>query len=680
MVFICCLAWGVVGEDGVRISPSSIYQPYFYGGVSPLSTQAFQYYKFKFEDVFSVGKHQIYKIRFTPKLKNGYFSSGRLYIVNDDWCIYAAEFEESQMGMYSSSKINYQEVAPSVFLPITYESTAKANLLGIKMSAVFFSSTKYTSITLNPTAINAKAEKMTMTDKAKMTKQQQKALDELQKIAEKEKPSTADALKMAKLSRALNQANDSTRKKQKSLEIKPYKPINIEKDSLAYRRDSAYWDSIRTVPLKKEELVSYKYVDSLPKFGDLITNTGSEITVSAPKSNPKTSWLMGGSHKIGKSVSVYYEGLLMGCLSEYNFVDGLWLGQKAGLNLKTSKNTTFNVEPWAYYVTARKSAVWGLNASQEYAPLRNGKISLSLGNTTEDMQQYRGISRLFNSVAALDWGGNAISFYQKKYVTLQNTIDIANGLNLTLGGAYENRYVQQNHTTYNFANKPVSPNFPEERMNEFPAHAAAKLFMNLTYTPRYYYEIKNGRKEYRFSRYPTFGLLYSKAVPIGDGAKADYDKINFSVRQKIKLSLFDNLEYNVNIGGFLTKKQLFAPDYHYFATAPMWATQRSFSETFNLLPNYTYLNNKWLESHITWDSDYLLLKRLPFMQSLPLNEALHLNTLWDLSGKPYNEIGYSVGMDRLMRVGVFGSFNGGNFDKVGVRISLNIFEIIKNKK
>ncbi len=667
-------------KNGVTISTSSIYQSYFYGGISPLSPQAFQYYKFKFEDVFSSGKHQIYKIRFIPKLKNGNLNSGKLYIVENDWSIYAAEFESSQMGMRATAKINYQEINPGVFLPITFESSAKANLLGIKMSAGFFSSTKYTSITLNPAAINAKADKMAMPQKAKMTKKQQKALEELQKIAEKEQPTTADALKMAKLSQALNYANDSTLKKQKSLEIKPRKGINIEKDSLAYRRDSVYWDSIRTVPLKKEELISYKYVDSLPKFDDIVTNTGSEISISEPKGDPKTSWLMGGSHKIGKSASVYYEGLGMGCLTEYNFVDGFWLGQQAGLNIKTSKNTTFNIEPWAYYVTARKSAVWGLTMSQQYAPLRNGKISFSLGNTTEDIQRDMGFSRLFNSAAALDWGGNAISLYQKKYITLQNSMDIANGLNLTLGASHESRYVQQNHTTYNFAQKPVSPNFPEERMNEFPAHTATKLGFYLSYTPRYYYEIRNGRKEYRYSNYPTFGLMYVKAVPIGEGVKADYDKINLSVRQKIKLSLFDNVEYIANIGGFLSKKQLFAPDYHYFATAPMLATQRNFNETFNLLPNYTYLNNKWWESHVTWESDYLLLKRIPFMQSLPLNEALHLNTLWNLSGKPYNELGYSIGLDRLVRVGAFGSFNGGKFDKAGVRISLNIFELIRNRK
>lgn len=657
-------------KKGVSISTSSIYSSYFLGNVSPLSSQTFQYYKFKYMDVFQSGEHQIFKISFQPKIKSYQLSSGTLYVVDGEWSIYSAEFKLTDMGEETHVKINYQEVKPDVFLPITFEETSNINLLGIKGNSHGFSSTKYTVIKVNPKAVNAKPDKTVEIKKENLSKEKQKALAQLEKLSEKEKINTVDAIKVAKLTSVLNTVEDTVKQK-KSLEIKPYKsPIEIEKDTLANQRDSAYWNNIRTVPIQAEEELSYKQVDSFPQFKN-VTSNDEGVSIEA-KTSSKASWLIGGKNKLNNFISVYYDGLLGGCLTEYNFVDGFWLGQKAGLDFKTSKATKFNIEPSIYYATARKSVIWKVNLAQEYAPMKNGLFWLSLGNTSQDIMQEKGISRLYNGSIALTDGTNGISFYQKKYISAENSIDLANGLKFSLGGSYENRSLLQNNTSFNFFNKFVKPNFPEDRILEFPNHTNTSIWSKLEWTPRYFYQIKDGKKKYLFSRYPTFTLQYTKAFPLTNSISSEYDKINLSVKQTVKTGLSDRFMYNINVGGFLSKKQLFAPDYNYFSTIPIGFTNRTFTETFALLPNYNYINDKWWESHFTYHSEHLLLKRIPFLQTKAFSESVHLNTLWDYKGRVYNEVGYSIGFTENMRIGVFSSFTGVNYNNTGIRINLSL--------
>lgn len=659
-------------SKGISISTSSIYSSHFLGKVSPLSTQAFAYYKFKYQNTLYEDNHTIYRISFFPKLKSTQLSSGILYVVDSDWSIYAAEFETNDMGIKSHTKINYQELKPSVFLPITYEEKSEINLLGIKGKSHFLSSTKYSSVEINNSIVKPGSEPIAPEQKQKLSGKQTKALNKLKEIYQKDKFTTKDALNIAKLTSIVNNYPDSVKQK-KTFELKPFKPVDLEKDSLAGHRDSLYWESVRTVPLTATEEKSYQYKDSFPKF-DNITATDDEISVEQKKNLPM-ELLLGGHYKFNKKVKIYYSGLLDGLAKNYNFVDGFWIGQKVGIDIQTTNNTKFNFQPSAYYATARKSLIWDIGVSQQYAPMLNGQFWCSAGIGSQDIQQEKGVSRLFNSMAALLWGGNAISLYLKKYIAAANSLEIANSLNWSVGGTIEQRELSQNYTTYNLLKKPIAPNFAESRITEFPSHTVAKIWLGLNWTPYHYYKVKNGKKNYIYSKYPTFSLLYTKTVPVlGEGEEADFSKIELSVKDEFKVGLFNKVRYNLNIGSFLNKKGLFAPDYQYFSTSPYFFTHRTLSESFVLLPNYSNINSYWLESHLNWASEHLLFKRVSFLQAKAFSESLHFSTLWDYQSKLYNEIGYSVGFSQLLRVGLFGSFNGAKYNSFGVRINLTLFD------
>jgi hypothetical protein len=657
-------------RGGIHIPTSSIYEAKYDGYISPLSPQAFRYYQFRLMDIFANGKYQVNKIRISPKLKNSQLFSGDIYIIENDWSVFSLDLSATEMGTTTRYKVNYQEVQPAVFMPITYETYTNIATMGVKGYVRFYSSVKYKGLKLNPAVAKVQLQTVVAKNPASETKKQMQTFEKIQKISAKEKLSTHDALKIARL---MTTAIEPTELKTKrdSLEIKEVELVKMEVDSMSGKRDSVFWEDVRNVPLQADEAASFHRVDSLPASKSVTTSNGS-ITITLGNSKSKNGWLTGNTVPVNKHMKLYSSGLLRGVLKEYNFVDGAWLGQKLSLSV----DSNLYITPSAYYTTARKSVVWDVTGVYRYAPLAGGQLQMWAGNSSQDIQGENGTSRFLNSLSSLFAGDNVIRFYQNKYLKLENQIDVANGFRLTVGAAYEDRQLLANNTDFHFWGMTPRPNSPDMAYsNAFPTNTATTAWAKVEYTPFYKYKIKNGKKEYVSSDYPTFAVEYKKAFSAFYWTEqASYDKIKLSVRQIIKLSEFDKLKYNVIFGSYLTKQKLYAPDYNYFQTVPLPVTFSLFDNSFALLDNYSHSDSSWLETHVNWTSDYLLLKRIGFMQSAGFNESLQLHMLWNVQNqKPYIETGYSIGINGLGRIGVFTGFNGLMYKNVGVKVSLPLF-------
>lgn len=664
----------LVPKGGLRTSTSSIYTSDFMGYISPLSPEALRYYNFKLEDFYTSGKYQINKIKIIPKVKNDKLFSGSLFIIEDLWCVFYADLSTNEMGTTSRYTINYQEIKPTIFLPITLEMNATIGTMGVKGFAKYYGSVQYNSITLNNSVSIDKTPKSETKTPELQVKKVSKADSKIEKLLAKSDISTKDAIQLSKLMMQKNEPKEQ-RELRESLEIKELKPVAVEVDSLAELRDSVFWESIRKVPLLKDEAISFQQKDSFA-LSKSVQTTDNTISINFGSNNKSLQWLLGGNIKLSENVNLRYDGLLRGIIKEYNFVDGFWLGQKLSLNIKTSPIDNITINPSVYYTTARKSPVWELNTIYNYAPLSNGKLNITFGNISEDVQGEKGTSRFLNSISLLFLGDNVIRFYQKQFFKIENSLYIINGLSLRTGAGYENRLALENNSSLHFlGNKPLL-NYPVMReMSYFKNHTATLGWLYLNYTPKYRYKIIDGKKEYVSSKYPTFGIGYKTALPINTlKEQSHYHVFQADISQNLKISEFNRLNYSISAGMFSGKERLYTPDYKYFSTSPLLIGINPFNNTFQLLDNYTHTDTKWVESHINWTSDYLLLKRIGFLQTQQFNESLHLNIL--LTGKnhkPYLEAGYSIGLGSVARVGIFVSFEDYNYEKIGVKISLPLF-------
>ncbi|MDY9919196.1 MULTISPECIES: DUF5686 family protein [Proteiniphilum] len=669
-------------DKGLSIMTSSIYNAELNGRISPLAPGAFRFYAFKLENVDYQPDHIINKIKVTPRKKNPNLFSGYIYILEDTWNVYIADLVASELGTTLHYRINYHQVQPSVYLPTTYDVSMTMNTMGVKGSGKYYASMKYNSVqadkTQNPVAINETALP-DESEEQKIPPKKQKISDELERLAQKEELSTKEAYKMSKLMSRMVEPEE-VKEQRESLEIKDIEKVKMKVDTLAWKRDSAFWTNIRELPLREDELRSYQIRDSL-SGGDTVSETSrdrNEVVLSIDE-NPKTVFgkiTQGGVWKMNRDLSLRYGGL-MGGLREYNFTDGLWLGQTLSLNWAIDKNRNFSVSPSLYYATARKEWLWHVSTSLNYAPMSLGRFHLSAGHISRDVNSQNGESRLMNTLAAIDLGQNFIRFYDSRYVKGDHYIDIANGLHLYTSAEIDKRSILRNRTSFNFIGKDIPENIPSDA-TLYPNHTATNITVELSYTPRYRYRVREGQKWYVSTKYPTFSVAYKKGVDLfADNSGPLYDRISTSISQTIKVSPFEEIDYLFSGGTFLSSDRLYPNDFKYFRNNQMLFTASDFNRSFNLLEPYTASGKWWMEGHLNYQSQYLFLKNLPFLQRFSFDEAFHLHGLSTENRKYYLEGGYSIGFLGLGRAGIFTGFTDKKFDRFGVKLSYPLWNFME---
>lgn len=673
-------------SEALEVMTGSIYQPDAFGKISPLAPGAFSYYKFTLEGVSMEGDRLVSKIRVQPKKKNGKLVTGWLYIMDNTWNVYRADLISTEFGVTVHFLASYNEVMPDVFLPTTYDMDVKIDLMGVKAGGKYYSSVQYKEVEVNENThlqavAPAKTAPATAPKEAAPKKtpapKQAKAQKEIERLSAKDELSDREAYKLAKL---MQRASEPEKQKDEkpSYELKPFgSEVKIKVDTLASKRDSAYWAAIRNLPLRPEELASYRQKDSLKLRTDSLQHKDS-----LHRRTPGY-WIgeifTGHRFTFKKKYSFEYSGLLR-AVPEYNFVDGFWIGQQFKFAFRQDEHRLWNLSPSVYYTTARKELNWYVPLAFQYAPMRNGLLLLSGGSTTADYDGNGSMLRIINSFSSLFFAENPLKFYKKNFVEARHSIDLANGLILKTGLSYAYREGLPNYASYSFFGKEPSPNYPYGD-GYMESNKALKADIAVEYTPAHYYWKYGERKRYVRSKYPTLSLHYQQAIPLGDDRSASYNMAELTVRQEINLGMFDRITYRINAGKFFNTDRVYLPDFKHFEVNELFITGKRLESSFSLLDTYAYSNSRqWVQAHFTYTAAYLLVKQLPFLQKYMFDEALHARTVWlpDVS-KAYTEAGYSLGITSVGRVGVFVGFEGTEYKSVGFTVSLPFLNFLEHK-
>jgi len=199
----------------------------------------------------------------------------------------------------------------------------------------------------------------------------------------------------------------------------------------------------------------------------------------------------------------------------------------------------------------------------------------------------------------------------------------------------------------------------------------------LQYTPEYFYRIRHdGRKQYVRSRFPTFTADFQQGINgFSDKNYSTFSRLELSVDQRISLGIFADFRYRVIGGRFFNKNSFNYIDYKHFKTGgALWASLSCWNTSYTLLPFYTYSTNKhWIQAFATYQTDYLVVKRLPFMQGRLITESLHAKFLHTPNKPYYSEWGYSIGwLGGLAKAGFFVSFDSFRYNGVGFQVVLPV--------
>lgn len=667
---------------------SSFYEPTIEMAISPLAPNAFSHYNFSYEGVSFEGNYAINKIKVTPKRKSQQLFTGYLYIVDEYWNIHSADLTiEIFIGPIRIKQL-YSPVKEDAWLPVSYNLDVKAKVLGIKVDVAYLSSVKYSEIEINeeitpPLALqetldkNAEAEM----DEAEMPQialfKDEKTAKKVEEIMNKEEMTNRDMIKLARLMD--KEAERSRDTLDKSLEIEERSNYEVEEN--AYKRDTAYWNTIRPIPLTEEEFQGYRAKDSVM----LARSDTASVADSTRKERSKIvqfgNRLFFGRSFLSKDSTVRYryDGLIGLDKFEFNTVDGFVYKQRFSIRKDIAAGHQYTMEPEIGYAFNREAVLWKVDNTLTYSPMKRGRFYFNVGKTSADFNPDFGMNRTLNTISSLFFRYNYLRLYEEFYIRTSNRIDIANGLVLTISMNYANRIHLDNSTDYSFFFKnewDYEDNVPDNPyLTEYPLEDQKSLVvgLGLSYTPRNYYRIRNGVKRMAGSDYPTFRIEYRKGLPDFFESKADFGFLETGASKVHDLGIFSDLSWSIGGGTFLGRGNIHFADFKHFNTQEIPVLLDRPSHAFMLLEYYKYSTTEWFtEAHIKYNTPFLIVKLLPFFSERLWKETLYGSYLYLPDFKNYIELGYGLSdVYFVADASVFVGFENWSYGRWGLKLSLN---------
>ncbi|MDY6799818.1 MAG: DUF5686 and carboxypeptidase regulatory-like domain-containing protein [Bacteroidota bacterium] len=662
--------------ENTEVSPMSYITLSLYndidGVISPLSSDAFAYYKYQLNASFYDQDYLVHKIKVIPRRAGYDLYSGYIYIVEGFWHLHSVELQLKQKMFTIDINQVYTPVKDDVWMPVSHDFDIDVRFMGVEFTFKYVASVYDYKVQLNTQLDHSVYREILAESKAYAKEIDEVIAEQKSEIAELVSKDNLTKRETRKLKKLVKEDVSKTIPG-KDLEIKGRTHV----DDSANLRPVEYWDSIRPIPLTEEEMISYEVKDSI----QLRMEKDSTFNDSVKRKDSRFSWrklFTGGTFSYNDGHAFRYGGLVDFSRLDYNTVDGLKYGMYFSYQHQNDDGKYFSIIQQVDYAFARERMASYFSIFYRYNGIKGGYLHLSGGRRTSDFDRRTGISKNLNLITTLFLKENHLKLYQEDFISIGHHTDIANGLNFSVGFKYAQRKELTNHADFYLTN-PFDNDFtsnipPVSDFNSIlvNSHNASLFDARISYTPRYFYRINKGVKWYVRSKYPTFSLQYNKGIKNLFNSDIDFDQLEFSVRQGLHIRRIGGLTYKATAGTFFNNHKVYFADYKHFATNTPFLIGASEGSMFRLLDYYAYSTNKsYIEGNVRVESDRILLKRLPILNKTLMRESFYFNYLATTGNKPYYEVGYSLNQIFLMfSVEVFAGFKGSTHEYTGIKIGV----------
>lgn len=588
------------------------------GFISPIASTALSFYRYKFEGTFYENGVEISRIKVIPKRKFEPLFQGYINIVENEWRIHSLRLNlvrEQQMQLLDTLVIEQLYVpAENVWVIKNQVIYPSGKIFGFDFFGSFVQ--VYDRFNLNPV------------------------------FAKKYFDNTI---------------------------IKVYDSAN--------KKSMAYWDSIRPLPLLTEEALDYRKKDSLeqvrkdPKYMDSIDRKRNKIS-------------LGGIFLTGQSISkqktrtfLSFEPLIN--TLNYNTVEGgvLHFSPTWSKRFDETSRKSLQLTPYIRYGFANQHFNAHITGSYNFGKKYFNSISVSGGRRVFQYNNAAPISSRINTYTTLLYENNHMKIYEANFFRINYSAGVGNGLTLNAGFQFQDRFGLQNLSDpvswKNIEGRSFTPNYPADITNAvMPRNQAALFTAGFNWRPGGKYIEIPGRKIAVGSNYPTFNFALTHAVKGFLGSDADFTKWRLSVADDLDLKLGGKLSYRGSIGGFLSAKQVFIPDYTHFQGNQTVLANDPLSG-FQLAPYYRYSNTSkfYATANVEYHLNGLLSNKIPGFRRLNWFFVTGANLLYTQAGKNYYETFFGVeNILKFIRVDFVQGFETNGPSPRGIRISVPLFE------
>jgi hypothetical protein len=443
------------------------------------------------------------------------------------------------------------------------------------------------------------------------------------------------------------------------------------------KKPTAYWDSIRPLPLLLEEVKDYQKKDSLskikssPAYLDSLDKIRNKFTIS-------NLLLTGKNFSQRKTkTSLNIEPLIR--TINYNSVEGavinlapLWVKEMEG-------RKSISIRPALRYGFANNRFNPSISTNYTFGKKYLQSINIAGGKKVFQFNNEAPISEVINTYYTLTRAQNFMKIYEADFFKLNYNTGIGNGLDFSGTIHYQNRQALSNLSDIASWNKlpkqALTPNHPVEfGSGPMLGHQALIISAGLSWLPGAKYIEYPDRKVNIGSDFPTFDILITKAIKGLFGSDANYTKWRFGLSDEVDLKLTGAFNYAFAVGGFLQKDKVFEPDQIHF-TGNQVLLAGPFNETFQLAPYYKFSNTASLygTAHIEYHLNGLITNKIPGFKKLNWFLVTGTNSLLMESNRFYYE--YFLGLEnifKVIRVDYIRSNENGGMSNQGLRLVMPI--------
>lgn len=642
--------------------------------ISPIASTAMLYYRYKLIGEYKDKGVTVNKIQVIPRTKGAPLYHGFIHIQEDTWRIHSADLiltEDSGIDYLDTARIKqvFVPVADSVWMinSQVFDFKFSIGALGIKIRGGGTYMGVFSNYNIDPKFYNKQLSvnnnQLTVTNKKSPKNNQQLPIKNNQQPTNKQQSTTNNQEETNKEQEIADKRQAERLKKQQEKEEKKFFGREVQIiDKEANKRSQAYWDSMRPVPLTDLEIKDYTLKDSIKTLKDAKPYKDSIDKISN-KFKP-INLLTGYYHRNSYSKTFWNIDPIINNV-QFNTVEG-WVGELKGswtfYNDTTYRRTNLNgglrygFSSNQLYYRAGFSHRWNLKSRNIF--------SAEAGHYVSQFNATEPITFLQNTLYSLLGEQNFMKIYEKSFVNIDYYQEIVNGLFGRINLEYSQRNPLRNaenlpnNFRVNWSNREFTSNDPlnpNNNNNSFEAHNAFIMALGLTYRPAQKYTTRPNMKLLLRSPYPTFGFLYRKGM-----GGTDFDFVRLSVYDDVNIGIVGSSNYDLSVGGFLSKNNVQFMDYKHFMTTQVLFAPTTFRSFWNL-PYYTYsTTDTYFEGHFEHHFNGFITNSIPLFKKLNWHLVGGAHVLYTDKSKEYIEL--TVGLEnifKIMRVDFVSSYQRG---------------------
>lgn len=615
--------------------------------ISPLSDNGFFYYNYHMLGAYKEGDYLVNKIQVTPKRKNDPCFSGVLSIVEDNWNIHSVELvllKRNGIEYLDTLKVSqyFLPVKNDLWLPTQQRYDANGGVLGIKGDGYFLGIFK--NYQLNTTFDIPASKPLIKIDSAKAP----------EKFVKQKK------------------------KAEKKAEQKLFTPEVVKIEEGANKREEAYWDSIRPVPLTEMEATDYHLKDSIEKFKDT-----PEFKDSLDKNNNRPSFLSLLTGHVYRQTRNKFQLEFPGLLNIVNFntVEGVNFQLRFAVRKSWESQRRISFEPvFRYGLTNRHFNAMGTltfrnsQVHDEYFTLSGGRFISQIDGTQPQPE-------FGNTWYTLLFGYNFMKLYEHNFVRLSYAREIYNGIDASISATYAQRFPLENMHRYTFfkkMEKNLTANGVEipgvtETTDNISRHNSLRIDLKFHFTFGQKFITRPDAKIRFGSKYPELLVMYKRSIPIKGFSDMDFDYLEAQLYGKIPLKVVGTMFYRFGGGGFPSRKKVDFADYKHFS-GNFLSQGGTDLLGFFLTRFYKHSTNLYFgEAHLEHHFGGFLFNKIPGIRTLKLDEIVGFHVLYTPTRHQYFQVDVGIGnILKLIRVDFVAGFEEKNVTRFGGRIGINL--------